>query len=164
MTVDQSLASSTSDKPKRGGFITADRVTAVLIFLGILVSGYLSYVKLTDVPMTCIADGPFSCDVVQNSAYSKLAGIPIAWLGFGVYLLLAALYTFKNRINFLRENGRLVIFGLTLFAWIYSMWLVYIQFFVLQALCQWCLMHEAIITVIFGLVSFQLYRYLTADA
>lgn len=162
MTADQTL-SVTDATPNKRRWLSSHTFAVILIILGLGVSGYLSYVKLTDVPMTCIANGPFSCDVVQNSAYSRLFNIPIAWLGFGVYVLLALMFTFKNRVGFMQDYGTALIFGLTLFAWIYSMWLVYVQFVILQALCQWCLMHETIITILFGVVTYQLYRSLKPE-
>ena len=125
-------------------------LSLVLVVVGLLISGYLSYVKLTEVPMVCVQNSDvFNCEVVQNSAYSRIAGIPIAWFGFAVYVALFILLSLQNRINFLKDNGVLVFFGLTLFSWLYSMYLVYLQFFVLQALCPWCLAHEVVMTLLF---------------
>ena len=125
-------------------------LSLVLVLVGLLISGYLSYVKLTEVPMVCVQNSDvFNCEVVQNSAYSRIAGIPIAWFGFAVYVALFILLSLQNRINFLKDNGVLVFFGLTLFSWLYSMYLVYLQFFVLQALCPWCLAHEVVMTLLF---------------
>jgi uncharacterized membrane protein len=122
----------------------------VLVVLGLIISGYLSYVKLTEVPMVCVQNSDvFNCEVVQTSAYSRIGGIPIAWFGFATYVTLFLLLSLQNRIPFIKENGILVVFGITLFAWLYSMYLVYLQFFVLQALCPWCLAHEAVMTVLF---------------
>ena len=134
-----------------------------LLVIGLLISGYLSYVKLTDVPMACVATGAFNCNTVQNSVYADFYGIPIAWLGLGMYLLLGGIFVLQNRIPFLIENGTLLFFGVTLFAWVYSMWLVYIQFFVLEALCNWCLMHEVNITIMLGAASVLLWRSWNMD-
>jgi uncharacterized membrane protein len=133
-----------------------------LVALGLLVSGYLSYVKLTDVPMVCMGGGVFNCDVVQNSAYSRIFNIPIAWLGFATYLIIGGLLLFQYRTPFLREFGGMLIFGVVLFAFVYSMYLVYIQFVVLQALCQWCLTHEAIMTILFIVTCFRLKNELSS--
>ncbi|MBC8100034.1 MAG: hypothetical protein H7Y11_11375 [Armatimonadetes bacterium] len=56
-------------------------ISLLLVLVGIGISGYLSYVKLTDVPMVCAANSVFNCEAVQSSAYSRIFGIPIAWLG-----------------------------------------------------------------------------------
>jgi uncharacterized membrane protein len=125
-------------------------LSLALVIIGLLISGYLSYVKLAEVPLVCVqGSDTFNCEVVQNSAYSRIAGIPVAWLGFATYIVLLALVLLENRINFLEENGVMLFFGITLFAWLYSMYLVYLQFFVLKALCPWCLGHEVIMTLLF---------------
>ncbi len=146
--VSESLKSGVPEQAPVRRF-TLWHLSLILVAIGLFVSGYLSYVKLTDVPMACAQDSIFNCDVVQNSAYSRLFGIPIAWLGLGVYILLGVLLVMQPRVAFLRDYGAMIIFGIAVFAWIYSMFLVYLQFFVLQALCMWCLAHEANFTVLF---------------
>jgi uncharacterized membrane protein len=138
-------------------------LSLILVVVGLLVSGYLSYVKLTEVPMVCVGGGVFNCEVVQNSVYSRLLGIPIAWMGFAVYIILGAILVLEDRVAFLREYGITLFFGINLFAWLYSMWLVYVQFVLLQALCQWCLTHEAIITFLFLVSIIRLKRTLSPD-
>ena len=90
-------------------------------------------------PRSASSRVPFNCDAVLNSKYSELAGIPIAWLGLAVYLILGAIILLWRRNAFLREYGSLLAFGLGLFAWLFSMWLVYVQAVLLGALCPWCL-------------------------
>jgi uncharacterized membrane protein len=139
-------------------------VTYASLLFGIIVSGYLSYVKLTDVPMACTVGGVFNCEAVQNSVYSRVFNIPIAWFGLGMYLTLALLHFLQPRVAFLRANGMMLIFGITLFGTIYSAYLVYVQFQLLQALCMWCLMHEA--NMFFALmpaVALRLRKYLAGD-
>ena len=138
-------------------------LSLILVVIGLAISGYLSYVKLTEVPLVCVANSDvFNCEVVQNSAYSQIAGIPVAWLGFATYAVLFVLLLLENRIGFLRQNGILVIFAITIFAWLYSMYLVYLQLFVLQALCPWCLAHEATMTLLFIVTCLRLRKTLAA--
>lgn len=137
-------------------------ISLVLIVIGIFISGYLSYVKLTNVAMVCVESGAFNCEVVQNSAYSRLFGIPVAWLGLGTYLVMGAIILFEKRIAFLREYGIMLVFGINLFGWLFSMWLVYVQFFLLKALCPWCLSHEVVITILFVISILRLRKSLTA--
>lgn len=158
----QDLSSAPAISTQRSARITLWHISLALVVMGLIVSGYLSYVKLTDVPMVCAQDSVFNCDVVQNSVYSKMFNIPIAWLGFGLYVVIGALLLVNDRSAFLRENGMLILFGLVLFGWVYSMYLVYLQFFVLRALCMWCLMHEAIISVLFLVTAVRLRNFLSA--
>ncbi len=126
------------------------RILALLLVgIGILLSGYLSYAKLTEVPIQCIEGGAFQCDVVQNSAYARLAGIPIAYLGLATYIVIGFLILFQDRIGILRDYGNVLEFGVVLFAFLFSMWLVYVQVAILEALCQWCLAHEINMTILF---------------
>jgi len=87
--------------------------------------------------------------VVQNSAYSKVMGVPIAVLGFVTYMVLGALVLLESRVELLREYGAALVFAITLFGFLYSGWLTYIEFFQLNALCPWCLVSAALMTALF---------------
>jgi uncharacterized membrane protein len=138
--------------------ISIRTVQWVTIVLGIFISGYLSYVKATGVIMACVQNSAFNCEKVQSSAYSMMFGIPIAYMGLAVYIILGLLLLFGERIPVLGDYRDLMFFALALFAWIFSMYLVYIQFFVLEALCPWCLAHEANFTVLFAVTAFSFVR------
>jgi uncharacterized membrane protein len=134
----------------------------ILVVIGIAISGYLSYTKLTDTSVVCTESGAVNCEVVQSSSYSKFMGIEVAYLGFATYLLLGALILLQNRIGFLQEYGVTLVFGITLFAFLFSMWLVYVQVALLQALCLWCLAHEITMTLLFIVSGLRLRQMLTA--
>lgn len=130
----------------------------ILVIIGLLISGYLSYVKLLNAPIICSEDQTFSCSVVQASKWSRLGGIPIAYLGFGLYALIGSLLILEDRIDFLVINGRIIVFILGLIGWMFSMWLVYIQAFIILAFCQWCLAHEFTFTLLFGVIVYRLWK------
>lgn len=137
----------------------------VLVVFGLFVSGYLSYVKLANVSTLCpTGEGsPFNCDAVQNSIYSQFpirSGIEVAWLGFGTYVLIGLLILFEKRIPILREWGIPLTFGIVLFAFLFSMYLVYVQAVLLRLYCMWCLMHELNMTVLFGVYIGRLVLFL----
>jgi len=134
------------------------RVQFFLVVVGIVVAGYLSYLKLAEAPAVCVESGPFNCNVVLNSQYSELAGVPIAYLGFAVYVAIGAILLLEDRVEFLRDWARLISFGIGLFAWLFSMWLVYVQVALLEALCPWCLTHETNFTILFALICYRVYR------
>ncbi len=133
-------------------------ISLLLVAAGLLVSGYLSYTKLTQTAVVCVEGAAFNCDVVSNSIYSRVLGIEIAYLGFLTYLVLGALLLLQNRVAFLRDYGIALLFGITLFAFLFSMWLVYAQIALLQALCPWCLAHETIMTALFIITAARLWR------
>jgi len=141
-------------------WFTAKTLSYVVLAAAIGVSGYLSYLKIAQANAVCVAGGLFDCGTVLNSAYSELGGIPIAWLGLATNLLIVTLMALEDRIGFLQENGTLIIFGVVLFAFIYSVYLVYLQAFVIRAYCPWCLTHEALISVLFGIWMWKTVRFL----
>ena len=138
--------------------------TYVLLAAAIGVSGYLSWLKVSGSDAVCVAGGAFDCGTVLNSRYSELFGIPIAWLGLATNLVVLTLLVLQNRVAFLQESGTLLIFGVLLFAFIYSVYLVYVQAFLIQAYCPWCLSHEALITVLFGIWTWKAVRVLNEEA
>ena len=142
--------------------ITLRRLQFLLVVIGLFIAGYLSYLKLAAAPAACVEAGPFNCNVVLNSQYSELAGVPIAYLGFSVYALIGLVMLFEGKLSFLEQYGSLLIFGIGLFAWLFSMWLVYVQFFLLEALCPWCLSHETNFTLLFITIAFRVYREIFA--
>lgn len=144
--------------------LTARRASFVVVLLAILISGYLSYLKLDNTPAICIEGAAFDCGTVLNSVYSELAGIPIAWLGLAVNLIVLTLLLLEKRVAFVAEFGITLIFGLVLFAFLFSMYLIYVQAFLIQAFCPWCLMHEALITILFILSAWRLRAMLRGDA
>ncbi|MCA9884430.1 MAG: vitamin K epoxide reductase family protein [Anaerolineae bacterium] len=136
------------------------RIALVLIVIGIFVTTYLSYLKFSQSAAVCVEGAAFNCEVVLNSIYSEIFDIPIAYLGLLMYLTLGALFLLENRVGFLQEYGKILMFGIALFAWVFSMYLVYLQVAVLQALCPWCLTHETVMTILFGLITYRLFRSL----
>lgn len=136
----------------------------MLVLIGTFISGYLSYTKLADVSTQCIEGGAFNCDLVQSSSYSRMFGIPVPYLGLATYLAIGILILLEDRIAFLRDYGIMIEFGLILFAFLFSAWLAYVQVFVLEALCIWCLAHEVTMTALFLVTIPRLMRSLASGS
>ena len=136
-------------------------VSLLLVAVGLFVSAYLSYAHLANTSLICVGGEEFDCGLVQNSIYSKLFGIPIAYLGLLTYLVLGGILLFENRIAVLQDYSPVLVFGITLFAFLFSVWLVYVQAALLQAFCSWCLTHEVTMTLLFILSGLRLKRALS---
>lgn len=149
-------------RPRRD--LLVRRFQLLLVLIGLFVAGYLSYLKVENETAVCVDSGPFNCDLVLNSQYSELAGVPIAYLGFAVYLVIGFILVLERRVDWMREWGGLLSFGIGLFAWLFSMWLVYAQFALLEALCPWCLTHETNFTILFALLCYRVYRETFSEA
>lgn len=143
--------------------MTARNISFVVVILAILISGYLSYLKIDNTPAVCIEGAAFDCGTVLNSVYSELAGIPIAWLGLATNLIVLTLLLLERRVQFVNEFGVTLIFGIVLFAFLFSMYLIYVQAALIQAFCPWCLTHEALITILFALAAWRLRGLLRSD-
>lgn len=119
-------------------------------FLGFLDASYLTQKHFTQSVIPCsITHG---CEIVTNSAYSEVFGIPVALLGSLFYLAIflgtfAAIESGSRRL--LRAVSRLTLAGL-----LASMWFVYVQVVLIQAICQWCMISAVTSTTLFVLGYF----------
>jgi uncharacterized membrane protein len=113
-------------------------VMAVLAVLGLGVAGYLTYVHYAGLHPVCVASG--GCDTVQSSSYAKLGGIPVPVLGLvGYAAILVSLLVHG-------DTGRLATAGLALVGFGFSVYLTYVEVFVIDAICQWCVASAVLMT------------------
>lgn len=118
---------------------------ALLILLGIGVAGYLTYVHYADIDPVC-AGGSGGCHIVQASDYAELLGIPVATLGLAGYLGLAASLFVPG------EAGRALGMALALIGAGFSLYLTYLELYVIDAICQWCVA-SAVIMVLLAILT-----------
>jgi len=98
--------------------------------------------------------------LVNQSKYAEVFGIPVALLGMMGYsfLGLVSLVLLKRKfLSKVRANkflGKLVsvqtLFVFSIIALIVSLYLTYAEFFLIKAICIWCLISQIIILVIVG--------------
>lgn len=137
------------EQAKSSSIFTTRNITYVTVIIAILISGYLSYLKITNEHAACLVGELFDCGTVLNSVYSEYQGIPIAWMGLAVNIIILVTLFLEPRISFVEEYAVPFLFGLILAAFVISVYLVYLQAFVIGAYCPWCLSHEALVTVMF---------------
>lgn len=120
----------------------------LLALAGIGVSGYLTWAHLAGQSVVC---GPsHSCDTVQQSVYSEVAGIPVALFGLLAYLAIFVLTLLRGHVSEdLDSYIPLAVFGISLIGVLYSAYLTYLELFVIYAICWWCVSSAIIITAIF---------------
>ena len=102
----------------------------MLALIGLAITSYLSYEKLSGGEPTCVIGG--GCATVQNSPYAELAGIPLSYLGVITYAILVASALIPG------FPGRLVAFIVALCGVAFSLWLLYAELFLIEAICPWC--------------------------
>jgi len=126
------------------------KVIGVLAVIGLGIAGYLTYVHYAGIHVLCAASG--GCETVQTSSYAKLAGIPVPVLGLIGYVgILVSLFIPG-------DPGRLAPAGFALVGFGFSLYLTYLELFVIKAICQWCVGSAVIMTVIAVLSVVRLLR------
>jgi uncharacterized membrane protein len=134
--------------------VRGHRITVLLILcaVGVGIGAYLSYVALNK-NVEAFCGGVGNCHKVQNSEYSRVGGVPVAVLGFGMYLVLFAL-TVARRFDarLLRRPAPSIVgtwtFAVALAGTLYSAYLTYLEVFVIRAICPWCVTSATLVTVI----------------
>lgn len=119
----------------------------LLSFFGLADSWYLAESALTNTPLSCDITGLGDCNVVAASPFSKFLGVPLALYGVAFYTLL---FVFSALLLFVRT--REIFLALLTFAslgFIASAYFMFLQLFVIQATCVYCLTSALLSAFIF---------------
>jgi uncharacterized membrane protein len=121
---------------------------AVLSLIGFFVSAYLYLYKIGRIGnLACGAGG---CETVQQSPWSRFAGIEVSLIGMAGYagLLLVSLLALQPGPSSRRwpTTLLLVLSGLGV---AFTVYLTYVELFVIHAICRWCVGSAVIIFAIF---------------
>ncbi|HZU60950.1 MAG TPA: vitamin K epoxide reductase family protein [Solirubrobacteraceae bacterium] len=122
------------------------RVMLGLAVIGLGVAIYLTvvhYVGFSALACGGGHGGVSSCQTVQSSVWSKLAGVPVAVLGLIGYVFILGSMLLPDR-----EETRLATLGLTLIGFGFSAYLTYRELFTIHAICEWCLSSAVILTLL----------------
>lgn len=117
----------------------------VLSFLGFIDSSFLTAKHYQDSPVPCLVFN--DCDKVLTSRYATVGNIPVSLLGALFYLAIIVLtvaYLDAEKDFLLYLVSLLSILGFLL-----SLWFVYLQIFVIKAICPYCLVSAATSTALF---------------
>jgi uncharacterized membrane protein len=114
------------------------RATAGLVALaGIGVAAYLTWVHYDEGALVCVAGG--GCETVQQSSYAEIAGLPVALLGLVSYTIVLGLIVWDT------PYARLGAAALAFVGLAFSVYLLVLQLFVIDAVCVWCLVNDVLI-------------------
>ncbi len=132
---------------------------ALLALVGVLVALYLTLYKVGIVgDLTCTVG---SCETVNLSRYATFLGLPVAAWGVGFYALMLGVALLGLTSRFAESLGvALALLGLAGWGVLFSAWLTYLELFVIQAICMWCVISAIIVTLIFvaAIVDFRSLR------
>lgn len=136
------------------------RAMIALSVIGLLVAAYMTIYKWTDNNSMCLGNG--GCSDVNASKYSEVYGIPVALIGFLGYAAILAILAFEHfklfMVDFFEENATLALFGLSLTGFLFTLWLIYAEIFLIKKLCPFCLASQTVMTIIFILSIIRLVR------
>jgi uncharacterized membrane protein len=126
-------------------------LTALVALVGLFVALYLAMYKLGMIGT--LACGTGGCETVQLSRWANFLGLPVAVWGVGYYALVLALAIGSIQPRW-AESRALSLALLVLTGWgvVFSTWLTYLELFVINAICRWCVVSAALAVVLFGLV------------
>jgi uncharacterized membrane protein len=124
----------------------------VVATLGLGVATYITIADAGGGSPVCLAGG-HGCETVAQSHYSHLAGINVAVLGIGGYVLLLAVAVARG--DAARFGGLMV----ALVGFGFSAYLTYLELFVIDAICQWCVASALLMTVAFVLSAMRALGY-----
>lgn len=128
---------------------------AVLAFAGFLVALHISQKKQKKKPLICPMRS--DCNTVVNSDYSKFFGVPVELFGMYYYLIILFSYIIIAFLpSVLPVIFLLIISFVSIGAFLFSLYLICVQIFLLKTYCFWCLISAFISTAIFVLT---LYAY-----
>ncbi len=137
---------------------TANFFTIILSVLGMAISGYLWYGYAQPHNLVCTIS---ECQVIRQSEYSVFLGVSIPVWGFFFYtsILVYNLALFVRKKRFIRfEWEQYILFGVLTIGFVFSLYLTYLEAFVIEAWCQWCVASFIISTFLFALWLFSLLK------
>ena len=132
------------------------RASVALVVVGLLVSIYMTIFKIYKIEKMCLGSG--DCSTVNASKYSEVNGIPVAVIGAFGYAAILAVHYFENRNRFFKQNSTLMIFGMALTGFIFTVWLIYVEIALIKALCPFCVTSQVAMTLIFIIAVLRLIR------
>jgi uncharacterized membrane protein len=125
-------------------------VTAAIVsLLGLADAIYLTVEHVTGRSVRCtIVAG---CSEVLSSSYAVVAGVPLALIGAAAYFSVFSLATLAA-FGYRSAAGLLT--ALVVMMFLVSLWLIYLQAFVIHAFCQFCLLSAAVTIALTAIVLF----------
>ncbi len=119
----------------------------ILALIGLLDALYLLWIKITQNKALCLP-GIGDCWSVNTSRYSEIFGVPLSLLGALAYLAILALLWLEGK----RLDDKVllpgVVFGVTLAGFVFSIYLTYLEIFVIKAICPFCVVSAIVMTIL----------------
>jgi len=112
---------------------------AILALVGMTVSALALHVHYCIETQPCSINDKWDCGVVNHSPYAEIAGVPVAMIGIAGYLALAVLALARQRA---------LVFLFALVGLGFALRLTFLEEYVLQIWCLYCVISQAVIAMV----------------
>ena len=112
---------------------------AMLAIAGVAVSVLALRVHYSTDIQPCSINEKWDCGIVNHSPFAEIAHIPVAVMGILGYLALAGLALARQRV---------LVAGAAMIGLGFALWLTFIEEYVLQVWCLYCVISQVIIALI----------------
>lgn len=121
--------------------------------IGFADATYLAIKHYRNLSISCGILGG-NCEKVTSSQYATIGDVPLALVGTFYYLIIFVLILLY--LKFSREEIFDLIARFTIVGFLASLWLTYLQLFVIKAICTYCLISALAATTLFILGLFHI--------
>ena len=125
----------------------------VLGVCGFWVAKHIRDHKTKNTPLVCMVG--FDCHTVVHSDYSRFFGMPVEIFGMIYYALISLSYLLFILVPNIPNNMQIDLGGIlaliSLTAFLFSVYLILVQIFILKKGCSWCIVSALISALIFVL-------------
>lgn len=121
---------------------------ALLAMGGVILAIYLSLYKLGMISELTCAVG--SCETVQLSRWADFLGVPVAVWGVGAYLAVLVLALVGLQPSYVESRTiSWLLVGLNTWNVGFSAYLTYVELYVINAICMWCVASAVLMLLLF---------------
>ncbi len=130
---------------------------ALLALIGLFISLYLTFHRLGIIgSLQC---GTGGCETVQTSSYAVFLGIPVAFYGVAGYLAMLVVSLVGLQPAWVsRREPMVLLAAMSGLGLVFTLYLTYLELFVIHAICRWCVASAVVIAVITGVALHGLWR------
>jgi uncharacterized membrane protein len=114
-------------------------IIAILALAGVIVSGLALREHYRTEPAPCAINDRWDCGAVNHSPFAELFHIPVAIIGIGGYLALAALALMRRPA---------LVLGAAIIGLGFALRLSYVEAYILETWCIYCVISQTIIAII----------------
>jgi uncharacterized membrane protein len=123
---------------------------ALVSLLGLFLGAYLTMYKFGVIGT--LACNVSSCEQVQTSRWSVFLGLPVATWGLGFYVAMLVLSLAGLQERFEASNAlSAAIFAMATVGLLFTAWLNYLEAFVMNMWCEWCIASALMVVALFVL-------------